>query len=98
MSKFSTTIPTAVDETIQSLPSGAILNHIRLSDDPRGVVLEWEHEDFRTPFTGPIEVAPACLAGKQPWPACVRRRAPVESLNRDSLNRKDRGDRKKRDA
>jgi len=76
MSKFSTTIPTTVDELLQALPRGAILNRLRLSDDQRSIVLEWEHDDFRTPYTGAIEVAPTCLTGKQPWPACVKQRVP----------------------
>lgn len=77
MSKFTTTIPVAVDEVIGNLPKGSFIHPIsgiRLSENRRSLVLEWEHDDLKTPYTRPVEISVAMLNGKEALPQIVSKR------------------------
>lgn len=72
MSKFQTTIPTDLSSVMASLPKGAFFNSTRLSEDRQSLVIEWEHDDWKTPYTVPVELSPAVLRGDEPMPAVVK--------------------------
>lgn len=77
MSKFTTTIPVSVEAVTGSMPKGSFLNEVKLGDDKKSVVIEWENDDYKTPFTGPVELSPLVLEGKEPLPATVKPPQPV---------------------
>ena len=77
MSKFTATIPVDVDRVINSLPKGHFFHGVRLGEDGKSLVIHWEHDDWKTPFTVPVEVSPAVLAGKERVPEVVRRSSPA---------------------
>lgn len=72
MSKFTTTVPTGFNDVLTTLPKGSFFTATRLSDDRKSLIIEWENDDWKTPFTVPVEVAQEALIGKQPLPATVK--------------------------
>jgi hypothetical protein len=53
MSKFKTHISVDLDTIKQNLPPRSFVNGIRF--DGERVIVEWENDDFRTPYTTPME-------------------------------------------
>jgi hypothetical protein len=72
MSKFSTTIPVNVEAVTDSLPKNSFIHGVRIGDDKKSIVIDWEQDDWRTPYTVPVEVSPDALTGKEPLPETVK--------------------------
>lgn len=72
MSKFTTTIPVDVQAVKDSLPKQSHIHRTHISADGHSLVLEWENDEWRTPYTVNMEVSPDALAGKEPLPDYVK--------------------------
>lgn len=85
MSKFSTTIPVNVEEVIKSLPENSFLHGVRIGDDKKSVVVEWENDNWRTPYTVPVEVQPDALTGKESLPDTVKTPAEFKRVQNEEV-------------
>lgn len=72
MSKFTTHIPVAVEDVIETLPKGSHVNGTSISQDKRSFVVEWENDEWRTPYTMAVEVPPEMLTGKTELTAFIK--------------------------
>jgi hypothetical protein len=66
MSKFKTTIPVDVAGLIQILPKGSSIGPVTLRKDNSAVDVEWEHDDYVTPYTFAVECADPTMLAKKP--------------------------------
>ena len=55
MSKFVTRIPLAIEQVTAALPLKSIRQAIGLDLKANELRIEWENDDFRTPFTYPVD-------------------------------------------
>jgi hypothetical protein len=55
MSKFRTTITVDINALVRRLPPRSAVTQITLRDDMTGVDVEWENDDFKTPYTVPVD-------------------------------------------
>jgi hypothetical protein len=55
MSKFKTSIPVDVATIKEQLPERSFVNSVTFSGE--AVVIEWENDNFKTPYTFPVEWA-----------------------------------------
>jgi hypothetical protein len=72
MSKFTTTIPVPVDAVLKMLPPNSFVNTVRIGEDKASLVVEWEQDEWRTPYTVPVEVSAKALANEEPLPETVK--------------------------
>ena len=93
MSKFTTTIPVLVDEALAKLPAGAFVHPVsgvNISPDKRSLVIEWEHDDFKTPYSRPVEMSLAVLEGSEAAPDTIKVPAEFKKVQRNSIEPKSR--------
>lgn len=55
MSKFKTTVLVDIAAVKAMLPAGASVTAVTLNADLTGVDVLWEHDNFHTPYTFPVE-------------------------------------------
>ena len=72
MAQFRTTIPLRLKGLLRRLPRGAQIQRLGLNPERTHIILEWEHEPWRTPYTVPVEISPAALRRQEPLPECVQ--------------------------
>lgn len=53
MSKFKTSIPVDLDAIKKALPARSFINSVEFDGDR--VSVQWENDDFKTPYTFPVE-------------------------------------------
>lgn len=53
MSKFKTSIPVEIKAVLDALPPRSFVNGVSLEGET--VVVQWENDDYRTPYTYPVE-------------------------------------------
>lgn len=64
MSRFKTIIPVPVAEVKAALPGNAYFHGIKLNDAKDAVVIEWEHDDFKTGYTFAVDFPLATLQAR----------------------------------
>jgi|GEM_PF-6754314 len=71
MSKFITTIKVPVETIKAALPKRAFVHSVTLGDDNESVVVEWDCDQWNTPFSVPVEVSLAQLENTKTLPKSV---------------------------
>jgi len=64
MSQFKTVIAVPVASVLAKLPPGSFVdphNGVRFDAESKSVVVQWEHDDYRTPYSIPVEFSEAHL-------------------------------------
>lgn len=86
MSKFKTTIPVDLDGVLSKLPKGSAVLGITLREDKKAVEVVWDHDQFRTPYTFPVDCPdpenPPVTAPTKPEPEP----APASGQEADSVS------------
>lgn len=85
MSKFATLIPVDVETLVKALPAGSFLNKIRLADDQKGIVIEWDCDNLRTPYTVPVDISPSMILDGEHMPACVKIIPPLQKVQNEEV-------------
>lgn len=55
MSKFRTVLAVDVAGVLACLPKGSAVTNISLNDDRTGISIFWEHDDFKTLYSFPVD-------------------------------------------
>ena len=75
MSKLRTTIPNGLAEALKRLPQGYYINPntgISLTPDKLSLVIDWEHEDWKTPYTNHEPITLEQVEGRSELPPTVK--------------------------
>jgi len=94
MSKFSTRIPVDVEAIRAALPPASSVQSVRLGEDKKSLVVDWESEDWTTPFTVPIEVTPEALRGLAAMPTHITAKTGFKKVQTEDVASKARAVRK----
>lgn len=82
MSQFKTIINLPIDALLSRLPEGRHIDGvtgITLSPDKQSVIVEWGHDDWKTPYSWPFELTVAQIEGREDLPELV---TPPEGFKR----------------
>lgn len=84
MSKFRTVIPVDIKGLLAKLPAASFVDSISMLPDGSGVAVEWQNDNYRTPYTYPVDcpepgkLAPVGAYGAQPSMSGQRPNSPSQ--------------------